>query len=172
MVRIVFGIGVLALIGFAGCRVPDASGFQRQMVNQPAPDFELTALDGSKVKLSDFRGKPVLVSFWGLGCPPCRAEAPHLSRLAEQYVGEGLVILSINAWDDDKKDLESYAKKEKLAQRILLNGSAVADQYHVEGLPTTLWIDRKGIVVDTEVGFGGVEALRERTRKLTASSGS
>ncbi len=65
------GIGLLLLaggmIGFAGCHRAEPGRFQHKLVNQPAPDFELTALDGGKVKLSALRGRPVIITFWGYG---------------------------------------------------------------------------------------------------------
>ena len=74
--------------------------------------------------------------------------------------------MAVNAWDEPKDLLAKYAEKEKLAQRILLEGSDVADTYGITGLPATLWVNRQGVVVDTEMGFEGAEALKVKTERL------
>lgn len=89
-----------------------------------------------------------------------------MSRLAEAHVRDGLVVLAVNAWDESKEQLKRYAEKEKLAHRILLQGSTVADAYHVSAVPVTLWINREGMVVDSKSGFDGAEEVRQKTRKL------
>ncbi len=136
--------------------------------NKPAPDFELTALDGGKVRLASYFGRPVLLTFWGHTCPPCHAEAPHLSQLAQDHRQDGLAVLAVNAWNDDKQDIHRFVKRGKLKQRMLLDGASVAEMYKVTSVPTTLWIDRKGIIVDTEIGFEGVKTLRKETARLLA----
>lgn len=160
---------LIGLVGLAGCHRAEQGRFRKKFMDKPAPDFELTALDGGKVKLSAYRGKPVIVTFWGHGCPPCRAEAPHLSRVAEEHAKDGLVVLAVNAWDEPKDVLKRYAEKERLAQRILLDGGSVADSYGISSVPVTLWINRAGVVVDAELGFGGADAVREKTKKLLTS---
>ncbi len=72
----------------------------------------------------------------------------------------------MNAWNDDKQDIRRFVKRGKLKQHMLLNGKAVAETYKVTSVPTTLWIDRTGRVVDTEIGFKGVEDLKRRTARL------
>ncbi len=67
----------------------------------PAPDFQLASLDGTTVKLSDFRGKAVLLNFWATWCPPCKVEMPWFADLQTQYGKDGLVILGV-AMDDSK----------------------------------------------------------------------
>ncbi len=66
MKRNMYGIFGVALFMAVGCQMPDQK-LQQQMIGKPAPDFELTALDGKKVRLSSYRGKPVMLTFWGHG---------------------------------------------------------------------------------------------------------
>ncbi len=153
----------------AGC---SSDGSRHQMFalkNKPAPDFELAALDGGRVRLSEFRGKPVLLAFFGCGCPPCRAEAPHLSALQEKHAADGLVVLAVNQWDESKEEVTKFVAQRKLQQRVLLNGGAVGtDLYHVEGVPTCFWIDRSGVVIDSLVDFDGPGPLERKTKELIA----
>jgi len=142
------------------------SGGSTPIKDQPAPDFTLTALDGSTVVLSELRGRPVLLSFWGSTCPPCRVEAPHLSRLAERYRGDGLVVLGVNSWNESEATVAKIAGDERLKHRILLYGGEAARRYKISSIPATFWIDREGMIVDAVYGFHGAEALEAKTRKL------
>lgn len=67
-----------------------------------APDFELTDMEGSPVKLSDYRGKAVLLNFWASWCPPCRAEMPHMEKLYNKYKDENFDILAVNLTNTEK----------------------------------------------------------------------
>ena len=89
-----------------------------------------------------------------------------MSRLAEKHAKDGLVVLSVNVWDEDKADLVQFAKENKLKQKILLFGSAVREQYGAPSIPASLWINRDGTIVDTELGFGGPGELARRTKQL------
>lgn len=93
-----------------------------------------------------------------------------MSRIAKERAEAGLVVLAINAWDEDKRQIDRFVRKEKLAHRFLLNGSKVATAYHYPGVPTILWIDGNGIVKDVEFGFGGPASLARRTDRLIRDS--
>lgn len=135
-----------------------------------APDFELVSLEGRKVKLSDLRGKPVILTFFGLACPPCRAEAPHLSSMARKYAKNGLVVLAVNQWDEDRDSLRRFVLDKKLEQLVLLEGSSVGTGlYGVTGVPATFWINRDGVIVDSSRS-GGSGDLEHKTAKLVAGS--
>lgn len=95
-----------------------------------------------------------------------------MSRLAEEYIDDGLVVLAVNAWDEEEEEIRRFVQENKLKHRILLNGRDVAyGLYHVPGIPTALWINRHGVVVDTEVGFDGPELLEEKIKRLLSSAG-
>lgn len=81
-----------------------------------------------------------------------------------------MVVLAPNAWDEDKRLLIRYAKKEKLKQRILLNAGALFDSYGGVMIPTVLFVDRHGVVRDVEVGFGDPDHLVRLTEKLLAAN--
>lgn len=92
-----------------------------------------------------------------------------MSRLAEEHADEGLVVLAINAWDEDEAILRRFARKENLKQRILLNGNAVYREYGKPGLPFTVWIKPDGSVHDVELGFDDAKPLEAKTKELLSA---
>ncbi len=157
---IAFGVALLLFLTLAG-------GCSRKKTEKkPAPDFTLTALDGSTVRLAELRGKCVLLSFWGTRCPPCYQEAPHLSYLAQRYADRDLVVLAANVQGDTKEDVVKFVENGRLTHTMLLAGEQTAVAYGVYGLPATFWIDREGMIVDKVVGFPGERAMEEKTLEL------
>lgn len=124
------------------------------LIGQNAPDFALPDLSGQTVTLKQFAGRPVVLSFFGNGCAPCLAEAAHLSRLQQTYEAKGLVVLSVNAWDDPPDEVGKIAKRRKISHRLLVRGGKVARTgYKLGPVPTTFWIDRQGKIVHQTFGF-------------------
>lgn len=89
-----------------------------------------------------------------------------MNRLAEQHKENGLVVLAVNIWDESKKRVAEFAEKKNAKMPMLLSGSKVATQYRLLGVPTCLWVDPGGLVVDVQVGFYGPEPLEQKTRRL------
>jgi hypothetical protein len=77
-----------------------------------------------------------------------------------------LVVLCVNAWDEPKRTVQKFVEKKKLMQRMLLDGGGIANDYAITSVPTVFWIDSKGRVVDTEIGFGGPGILESKTKRL------
>lgn len=91
--------------------------------------------------------------------------------MADTYAKEGLTVLAVNAADEDKATLKRFVRRQKLKQQILLNGGSVFEnRYHGKVFPTSLWIDRAGVIVDTEVGYDGPETLKKKTERLMATT--
>ena len=127
-------------------------------VDQPAPDFFLRTLNGRSVRLSDYRGKTVVLNFWASWCPPCRREMPDFQTLWEERGPSGpddLVILAVNLLPEDTiAAAEGFVDEFGLTFPILLDTSRgeVAQRYGVQALPATFFIDRDGIVRTTALG--------------------
>ena len=127
-------------------------------VDQPAPDFFLRTLNGRSVRLSDYRGKTVVLNFWASWCPPCRREMPDFQTLWEERGPSGpddLVILAVNLLPEDTiAAAEGFVEEFGLTFPVLLDTSRgeVARRYGVRALPATFFVDREGIVRTTALG--------------------
>jgi len=118
-----------------------------------APDFTLQDLDGKPVKLSDFRGKAVLLNFWATFCGPCKVEMPWLVELQKQYGPQGLQIVGVALDDSGKDTIQKYAKEMGVNYTILQGQDSVGDAYGAVGLPATYYINRNGKIVDSALGL-------------------
>ena len=113
----------------------------------PAPDFELGALDGASVKLSDLRGKTVVLHFWATWCPHCLSEMPVLEEAVPALRSRDVEILAVNLGEPRKK-VDRYVREHSLTLKVLLDGRGkVAEAYRVVGLPATVLIDPAGRLI-------------------------
>lgn len=119
-------------------------------------DFALTDLGGKSWKLSELRGKVVVVNFWATWCPPCRKEMPDLEALYNQFKGQGLVVLAIS--DEDAAKVRPFIAEREVTYPILLDpGRKVNDLFQVDGIPKTFVYNREGKLV--------AQSIDMRTRK-------
>ncbi len=140
-------------------------------VGSSAPDFALNTVDGKQVKLSDLRGKAVLLNFWATWCGPCKVEIPWFMELEKQYGPQGLVVVGV-AMDDDAKDsVPKFAQEMKMDYTVLLGTNQVADQYGgVEGLPTTFYIGRDGKIVRKVAGLASHSEIEDDIKAALQTS--
>ena len=128
-----------------------------------APDFTLPTTGDKEFRLSDYRGKNVILNFWATWCGPCRYEVPALKALYDKYGDGGTVIVAVNSLDN-LDAAASYAKDNDLNFIIPLDPrGVVTDLYHIRGMPTTLFINDKGIITSIKIGpFINVEEIEDR----------
>src|SRR3954468_11642505 len=118
-------------------------------------DFALTDLDGKSWKISELKGKVVLLNFWATWCPPCNRELPDMQALYDKYKDQGLVVLAVS--DEDLGKVKPFVAKRKLTYPVLLDpGRKVNDMFGIEGIPKSFVYDRDGKIV--------AEAIDMRTR--------
>ncbi len=119
-----------------------------------APDFDLVSMTGDQIILSKLEGKPVIVNFWATWCGPCREEFPALVRKYTQYKDKDLVIVGVNYQDDNSDGGVKIFMENTLVNFPIVRdtGDRVGRMYKVNGLPTSIFIDRKGIIRDIVVG--------------------
>ena len=134
-----------------------------------APDFELSGSDGAIYRLSDLRGKPVIINFWASWCAPCKAEMPAIERVHQGGKDQGLVVLAISATNQDNQaDALAFLQRIGIGFPILFDKDGnVFRLYGVRALPTTFFVDTRGVIQDVVVGGPMSEALlRIRAMKI------
>jgi cytochrome c biogenesis protein CcmG, thiol:disulfide interchange protein DsbE len=119
-----------------------------------APDFTLQDAQGQTVRLSDLRGRPVLVNLWASWCPPCQAEMPDMQKAYEKYAPKGFTILAINTtYQDQKASALAFAAQRGLTFPVLFDmDGTVSHQYLVRAMPTSFFIDRQGVIRRVVIG--------------------
>lgn len=131
-----------------------------------APDFTLESLDGKSMRLSDLRGKAVLLNFWATWCTPCKIEMPWFVEMQRQYGAQGLQIVGVAMDDASKEDIAKFAKDMGVNYPILIGKEAVGDQYGgVPALPETFFIGRDGKIVDKILGLKGKGDIEEDIKR-------
>lgn len=122
-------------------------------VGRPAPDFALPDLDGTLRRLSDYRGKVVLLNFWSTWCTPCRTEMPSMQRAFERHRRNGFEILAVSLNVEGKPPVTEFMKDLKLTFTTLLDPKKeVARLYRVYALPTSYVIDKQGKIAYKLIG--------------------
>ncbi len=136
-----------------GCPACESFGVQRFPEGKEAPLFSLNSLDGKQVTLSEFKGKPVLVTFWATWCESCKEELPVLNKFCAGK-GDQLVLLLIAIDGERKKAVQKIVNEKKITLPVLLLlKEKTMDQYGVRGwVPQTFIIDREGRLIGKTVG--------------------
>ena len=141
-------LGVFALVGSAAACTPSETAPQ---LDKRAPDFTLTTLGGTEITLSELRGTPVVLNFWAIYCSACRVELVKLEELAEQNGDIAVIVVNTG---DSRSRVEQFFSDYELHFTVALGaGTQVSSQeYNVRYLPTTYFIDRKGIIRYIKIG--------------------
>ncbi len=134
-----------------------------------APPFDLQDLNGKSVKLSDFKGKVVILDFWATWCPPCRAEIPHFVELQKQYRDKGLVIVGVSLDQGGPDVVSSFVKQQGINYPIVMGTEDVSSRYgDIQAIPTTFVIDQNGNIVDKHEGFTDKDVFEKEITPLLA----
>ncbi|MCY4466136.1 MAG: TlpA disulfide reductase family protein [Chloroflexi bacterium] len=144
-------LGVIVATFILGAQLAERN--RGRPASGPAPDFQLQLFSGESVKLSELRGQVLLLNFWASWCPPCRAEAPDLQALHEDFARSGLRVIGVNMLESSPAKAQafidelglSYANGEDIEQRV-------ARLYRVEAPPESYLVDRRGQVRKVYIG--------------------
>jgi cytochrome c biogenesis protein CcmG, thiol:disulfide interchange protein DsbE len=131
--------------------------------SEMAVDFTAKNLDAKDVKLSDFKGKVVLVNFWAVWCGPCQEEIPELVQLYNAYRDKGFVIVGVSD-PSDLKEIKSFVNEHKMNYPVVIDNGDISDEYNVSGFPTSFLIDRNGKIVKKYPGYS--RGLRQNLETL------
>lgn len=137
---------------------------------KPAPDFTLKDVNGKVFKLSDYKGKAVLLDFWATWCGPCKMEIPWFIEFQQKYKDRGLVVLGVAEDDEGWKVVKPFAEQMKINYPIV-TGNETTDALYggIEALPTTFIIDRDGRVAVVHVGVADKEDFQNAIEKILDS---
>jgi peroxiredoxin len=126
----------------------------------PAPEFTLADISGKQVKLSDFRGKVVILDFWATWCPPCRMEVPHFISLYNDYKAHGLEIVGVSLDQNGIQAVVPFVEQKGINYVSLIGNAQIARLYGgIRNIPTAFVIDRNGRIASKHVGYKGREAF-------------
>jgi cytochrome c biogenesis protein CcmG/thiol:disulfide interchange protein DsbE len=135
--------------------------------NKKAPDFSLKTLEGKTVKLSDYKGKIVIIDFWATWCPPCRKGIPDLIDLQKSY-SKDLVVIGISL-DQERtlKDLKPFIENYGINYPVVLGDQKVVLDYGgINAIPTSFIVDQKGYIVDSHVGLVPKKVYEDKIKSL------
>jgi len=151
-----------------------------ERLNRKAPEFELSAMDGRKIKSSDFKGRIVVLNFWGIWCGACKEEFPLLQELWDQYRNRGVVVLSINinagqySAERNRELTEKLIAKNNLTFTVLTHEGDLAPRYGGTAVPATYLIDQNGFVQYEFLGYDKntdmAKQIDEKVRELLGSN--
>jgi thiol-disulfide isomerase/thioredoxin len=166
LVVVAFVAALMLYFGYHQARRTQAGSLPRLTQSTLAPDFSLESLDGKNLRLSDLRGKAVLLNFWATWCGPCKIEMPWFVDLQNQYGSQGLQIVGVAMDDASKEDISKFAKDMGVNYPILIGKESVGDQYGgVPALPESFLISRDGKIVDKIIGLRGKADIEDAVKK-------
>jgi len=173
-------VGLLVVLGLwaTAALAESPLGFRQSLPRlaekRLAPDFELPGEDGKSYRLSDYRGRVVVLNFWATWCPPCREEMPSMERARKALTNDGVVLLAVNV-GEDADTIFSFTATYPVEFPLLLDRhEKVIKQYPVIGLPTTFVIDPDGYMTHRAIGgrdwddpgiLNALRALRQPARR-------
>jgi peroxiredoxin len=156
--RIIIALAIAALLAIPGCSdKPDLTA---------APTFTLNSLAGQPVSLADFRGRPLVINFWQISCPPCIEELPLFQSVSVSEKQTAIVAIALR---DSQTALKSFMAENGYTFTVLLDPvTAAAAAYDVRFTPTTFFIDSQGRVTEVKVGpFTSKSELEQAIRRLS-----
>jgi thiol-disulfide isomerase/thioredoxin len=152
---VLIALTAFALVVACSHSIPaDAASVRATKDRKPAPDFVLKDSNGAPAKLSDYRGKVVLLNFWATWCGPCKVEIPWFIEFQQQYKDKGFEVLGVAMDDEGWQAVKPYLTERKVNYRVLLGNDSVTQLYGgVDSLPTTFVIDKEGRIASAHVGL-------------------
>lgn len=164
-----FSLLSLALWAVAGCGGGDSGGGAASSAAAAAktPDFALTDLNGNQVRLSDFRGKVVILDFWATWCAPCLMALPHLQEIHEQYGDKGVKVVTVATDEGGARVVVPFIEQKGFTFTVVLPDDKVQRDFGpIRGLPTTLVIDPEGRISKRFLGYQPKETYLKAVTSL------
>ena len=163
----------LACLGLACSSAPTSVKAAVKSANERkvAPDFSLKDASGASVKLSDYKGKVVLLDFWATWCGPCKIEIPWFMEFEQAYKDKGFAVLGVSMDEDGWTAVKPYLEEHKVNYRVALGNEQVGQLYGgLDALPTTFLIDRTGRIAKVHIGLEtGKDGFQNEINSLLAA---
>ena len=162
-------IGWALLVGFLAWRLSPQAGaaFGVTSMNQAAPDFRVTTLEGAPVTPDSLRGKVVLLNFWATWCPPCRVEMPGFQDVYDEHRGDGFVVLGVSTDRAGRDPVREFLRENGITYPVAMANGEIVNAYGgARVLPTSFLIDREGRIRHEVRGYFTEVALRQAVRRL------
>ncbi|MBU4458224.1 MAG: TlpA family protein disulfide reductase [Candidatus Omnitrophica bacterium] len=148
-------------------KVTEIAVEDRKKVFKPAPEFALFDIYGEEKRLSDYKGKVIILNFWATWCPPCRVEIPHFVELYEEHRDDGLEIIGIALDVNAERIVPDFAKQNGINYTTLIGNKDMTDLYGgIMSIPTTFVIDRNGGIRERYIGYQGKEVFERDIKEL------
>ena len=158
-----------------GAVADDSTGGQSQLKGKPAPAFTLADLEGKRVSLSDFKGRPLLINYWGTYCAPCKIEMPWLQEFSKKYAADGFQVVGITYDSEVGRDtIARDTKQLGVTYPILLSDPKVEKDYlsNTEVLPMSFYVNKAGKVIEVTAGAGSKDQLESMVKEIIAAGGN
>jgi peroxiredoxin len=160
----------LLVLGLVFILLGSAAACIKSEKTQYAPDFTLQSVNGSTINLVDFRGRPVMLTFWRINCSACQFQMPFTQELYDTWSSDSLAVLTINV-GDRASDVKDYMASRGITYPVLLDmDDQVTQAYGIVGVPTTYFIDGKGVLKAYQIGaFQNEKAMESAIKSVFPS---
>lgn len=146
--------------------LPRSSDVKIAQDRKTPPDFSLQDAAGNPVRLSDFKGKVVLLNFWATWCGGCKVEIPWFIDFESKYKDAGLAVVGISMDDDGWKSVKPYMETKKVNYTVVIGNDDLGKSYGLSSMPMTLLIDRNGKIATTHVGLVSKQIYQKEIETL------
>jgi thiol-disulfide isomerase/thioredoxin len=161
---------ILAFLWLTGCgKAPESvrAAVKAETTRKPAPEFALKDAEGKVVKLSDYKGKVVLLNFWATWCGPCKIEIPWFIEFEQNHRDKGFAVLGVAMDEEGWAAVKPYVAAHKVNYRMVIGDDMTAQKYGgVDSLPTSFLIDREGRTAAVHVGLVSKKVYQDDIAQL------
>lgn len=160
--------GFLVAAAGLGARAGMRSGLASAQTRKTVPDFVLTDQDGRTLRLSDYRGRVVLLDFWATWCHGCKTEIPWYMEFESKYKQRGLAVIGVSMDLDGWKSVKPFLAGKRMNYEVVIGSDELGQKFGLNNMPLTLLIDRNGKIADSHAGVVDKAAWEQEIQELLA----